>query len=72
LLHGTGILFVVSFFAICLAGGGRETWGEIGLWLWVAMFGGSFLGLIFFSLMMLLTMLRRPLSSPPHEENRQP
>ena len=72
LIHGAGILFLVCFFAIAFVGGDGESWSKVELWLLGGMVGGSFLGLIFLSLMMLLAMLRRPLSSPPHEENRQP
>ncbi len=71
LIHSTGVLFFICFFAIAFALDGGDTWSEIEWRLWAGMIGGSFLGLVFFSLMMLLTILRRPLS-PPHKENHQP
>jgi hypothetical protein len=72
LIHSTGILFFGCFFAIALALDGGDTWSEIEWRLLFAMIGGSFLGLIFFSLMLLLTILRRPRSPPPHKEDPQP
>ena len=71
LIHSTGVLFFIGFFAIAFALGGGGTWREIEWRLWIGMIFGSFLGLIFFSLMLLLTMLRRPLS-PPRREDHQP
>jgi hypothetical protein len=72
LIHSTGVLFFVCFFAIAFVLGGGDTWSEIEWRVWTGMIGGSFLGLIFLSLMMLLTILRRPLSPPPHKQNRRP
>jgi hypothetical protein len=72
LIHSTGILFFACFFVITFAIDGRITWSEIEWRLWGGMIGGSFLGLIFFLLMLLLTILRRPLSPPPHNQDRQP
>jgi hypothetical protein len=69
LIHSTGVLFFVGLIAVGFAIGGGGTWGEIQWRLWIGMVGGSFLGLIFFSLMMLLAMLRR---APPHEEDHTP
>jgi hypothetical protein len=71
LIHSTGVLFFVCLFAIAFALGGRPTWSEVEWRLWLGMFGGSFFGLIFFSLMLLLALLRRPLS-PPREEKPPP
>ena len=71
LIHSTGVLFFVCLFVIAFALGDRWKWSEMEWSLWIGMFSGSFLGLIFFSLMILLTLVRRPLS-PPREENHQP
>ena len=71
LIHSTGVLFFVCFFAIGFVLGSGETWNNVGWCFYAGMFFSSFLSLIFFSLMMLLTILRRPLS-PPRKENHQP
>jgi hypothetical protein len=72
LIHCIGILFVLSYLAIAFADSGGGTWKDIEMDLLLGMIAGSFLGLIFFSLMMLLTILGRPLSPPPHKEDHQP
>ncbi len=72
LIHSTGILFFGCVFAIAPVFDGGDTWSEIEWRLLLGMVCGSFLGLIFFSLMLLLTILRRPLSAPPHKEDQQP
>jgi hypothetical protein len=71
LLHSAGVLFCVCSFAFGFIDGGGGSWTELGCWMWGSMIAGSFLSLIFFSLMMLLTILRRPLS-PPRNESNQP
>jgi hypothetical protein len=71
LIHSTGILFFACLFAIFFASGGRETWSRIEWRLWTGVAGGSFLGLIFFSLMVLLSMLRRPIAPPACEEDNR-
>jgi hypothetical protein len=71
LIHATGVLFFVCCFAIAFALGGRLTWSEVEWRLWTGMIGGSFLGLVFYSLMMLLAIIRRPLSAPSRKEDRQ-
>jgi hypothetical protein len=70
LIHSMGVLFVVYFLAIGSFLRGREVWRDIEVGLLLGMLAGSFLGLIFFSLMMLLTILRRPLSPPRKEDGR--
>jgi hypothetical protein len=73
LIQGSGVLFIGVLSAIALVGGGERNWSDIGMYFFLAMIGGSFLGLIFFSLMMILAMVRRPLSAPPpREEDHQP
>jgi hypothetical protein len=69
LLHSAGVLFFLCYFAVVFALGGEESWRNIQWSLWIGIVVGSFIGLSFFSLMMLMTVLRRP-SALPHEENR--
>jgi hypothetical protein len=72
LLHVAGALFLVSVLTVGFLPGGGKTWSRFEWCICVGMGGGSFLSLIFFSLMMLLTILRRPLSPPPRKENPKP
>jgi hypothetical protein len=61
LIHCIGMLFVLCFYAIVFVDGRGGTWDDIEMSLLLGMVAGSFLSLIVFSLMTLLTMLRRPL-----------
>lgn len=71
LMHSTGVLFFICFSAIVYIAGNGVAWHEIVWRFGLGMIFGSFLGLILFSLMVLLTILRQPVSSPPYKgDNR--
>ncbi len=70
LIHSTGVLLIAYLFVIALVCGVQGTWNKDEWYLGVGLLSGSFISLIFFSLMMLLAIIRRPLS-PPRKENDQ-
>jgi len=74
LFHSAGILLIGYLLAIAFIGGGWEQgrWEGVEGVLGFSMVISSFYGLIFFSLMMLFAMIRRPLSAPPRKEDKQP
>ena len=59
LLHGSGILLCVYLFAIAFVAGNTGLGDRIQWFLLIATCGGSFTSLTFFSIIMLLAILRR-------------
>ena len=68
LFHSSGVLLFTCLFAIDFACYGWGKGDEVNLCLAIGMCGGSFFSLSFYSLMLLVAIIRRPLSSP-HKEN---